>query len=46
VRQERSSFASLLSETLLVDTMRALHPDAEGAFTYFSLVGLDSPRFA
>jgi len=34
--QERESFPKMLDEAGLVDTFRAIHPDASGVFTYFS----------
>jgi exodeoxyribonuclease-3/AP endonuclease-1 len=34
--EERSSFSSLLEHTGLVDTFRAVHPEASGVFSYFS----------
>merc|ERR1740121_268709 len=34
--EERSSFPKLLAAVGLVDTFRALHPDASGVFSYFS----------
>jgi len=33
---ERNSFPKLLEDADLVDTFRALHPDASGVFSYFS----------
>jgi len=35
--QERASFATLLAECGLVDGFRALHPDASGCFSYWSV---------
>lgn len=34
--EERKSFPAMLDEAGLVDTFRALHPDASGVFSYFS----------
>lgn len=34
--EERHSFPKLLEDAELIDTFRALHPDASGVFTYFS----------
>jgi len=34
--QERGSFTQLLADADLVDTFRALHPEASGVFSYFS----------
>lgn len=34
--EERESFGKLLESADLVDTFRAIHPDATGAFSYFS----------
>mmetsp|Transcript_60900 Transcript_60900/g.170293 ORF Transcript_60900/g.170293 Transcript_60900/m.170293 type:complete len:663 (-) Transcript_60900:75-2063(-) len=34
--EERESFSMLLEHTGMVDTFRALHPDASGVFSYFS----------
>lgn len=34
--EERKSFTKMLADADLVDTFRALHPDATGVFSYFS----------
>merc|ERR1712048_1108729 len=34
--EERESFTQLLADAGLVDTFRALHPEATGVFSYFS----------
>mmetsp|Transcript_6636 Transcript_6636/g.14474 ORF Transcript_6636/g.14474 Transcript_6636/m.14474 type:complete len:450 (+) Transcript_6636:81-1430(+) len=34
--EERASFSTLLQEADLVDTFRAIHPEAQGVFSYFS----------
>mmetsp|Transcript_11941 Transcript_11941/g.38430 ORF Transcript_11941/g.38430 Transcript_11941/m.38430 type:complete len:143 (-) Transcript_11941:357-785(-) len=35
--EERESFPKMLKEADLVDTFRALHPDASGVFSYYSM---------
>ena len=34
--QERAAFAALCAEALVADSFRAIHPDATGAFSYWS----------